>query len=66
MLIQIAKEWSSISILAKDLIDSLLEVDYNNRYSALEALNHPWIVQNSPAPDDDICQEEEENEQEAF
>ena len=44
-------EWSEISFLAKDLLDNLLEQDHEKRYSALEALQHPWITRNSPPPD---------------
>eukprot|EP00826_Nyctotherus_ovalis_P030290 TRINITY_DN2412_c0_g2_i2.p1 TRINITY_DN2412_c0_g2~~TRINITY_DN2412_c0_g2_i2.p1 ORF type:complete len:356 (+),score=110.69 TRINITY_DN2412_c0_g2_i2:374-1441(+) len=35
--------WEAISKPAKDLIKNMLVVDPNKRYSALEALNHPWI-----------------------
>ena len=50
---------------AKDFIDHLLEINYEDRYTAYEALNHPWIVNNAPAPDLINNQDqEEENEQE--
>ncbi|XP_078541726.1 serine/threonine-protein kinase H2 [Lissotriton helveticus] len=35
--------WPSVSNLAKDFIDRLLNVDFNDRLSASEALQHPWI-----------------------
>ena len=36
--------WDEISNEAKDLIKNLLNKDINNRYSAKQALNHPWIT----------------------
>ena len=38
------EEWSTISIFAKKLILKLLEVDPNKRYSAKQALQHPWFT----------------------
>ena len=35
--------WDNISKKAKDLISNLLEVDVNKRFSAEQALNHPWF-----------------------
>ena len=35
--------WSSISSSAKELISNMLKSDFNERYSAEECLNHPWI-----------------------
>jgi calcium-dependent protein kinase len=40
------EEWDNISSDAKDLIKKLLIKDINKRYSAKQALNHPWIVKN--------------------
>jgi calcium-dependent protein kinase len=37
-------EWSRVSIEAKDLISKLLELDTKKRYSADEALKHPWML----------------------
>ena len=36
--------WDNVSEGAKDLINSLLEVDPHKRISAREALQHPWIL----------------------
>jgi calcium-dependent protein kinase len=38
------EKWDSISNDAKDLIKHLLNKDINKRYSAKQALSHPWIV----------------------
>lgn len=35
--------WDAISKPAKDLVKRMLVVDPNKRYSALEALKHPWV-----------------------
>ena len=35
--------WKDISPLAKDFIDHLLVLDATKRYSATEALAHPWV-----------------------
>ena len=40
------EEWDTISQDAKDLIKKILIKDINKRYSAKEALCHPWIVKN--------------------
>ena len=40
------EEWDIISNDAKDLIKKLLIKDPNKRYSAKEALAHPWIIKN--------------------
>lgn len=37
-------EWLTISSDAKDLVEKLLEKDPDNRISAADALNHPWIT----------------------
>jgi calcium-dependent protein kinase len=36
--------WDKISLEAKDLVKSLLQVDTSKRLSAEEALKHPWIT----------------------
>ena len=40
------EEWDYISNEAKDLIKKLFNKDVNKRYTAREALNHPWIIKN--------------------
>ncbi|KAG2235022.1 hypothetical protein INT48_008945 [Thamnidium elegans] len=37
--------WKSISVEAKDLIKCLLKVDTNERITAKDALNHPWMIE---------------------
>ena len=46
-------EWSKISIFAKKLILKLLEVDPNKRYSAKQALQHPWFTKDLNVVDKD-------------
>lgn len=41
-----AKYWDKISAAAKDLIDHLLVVDPTKRFTARQALDHPWTVSN--------------------
>jgi len=36
--------WNKISLDAKDLISKLLTIDPNQRFSASEALLHPWVT----------------------
>ncbi|XP_043848575.1 serine/threonine-protein kinase H2 [Dromiciops gliroides] len=36
--------WPNVSNLAKDFIDRLLTLDSNHRMSAVQALNHPWVI----------------------
>ncbi|KAL9245488.1 hypothetical protein vseg_019134 [Gypsophila vaccaria] len=43
--------WPSISDSAKDLISKMLERDPRRRLTAYEALCHPWIVDDTVAPD---------------
>ncbi|BAT94406.1 calcium-dependent protein kinase 4-like [Vigna umbellata] len=43
--------WPSISGSAKDLIKQMLDKDPKKRISAHEVLCHPWIVDDSVAPD---------------
>ncbi|KAG5837504.1 hypothetical protein ANANG_G00239970 [Anguilla anguilla] len=35
--------WDNISDSAKELITSMLQVDVDQRYSALQVLDHPWV-----------------------
>ncbi len=39
-----APYWDDVSNSAKDLIRHLLVVNPEKRYTATEALNHPWIA----------------------
>jgi calcium-dependent protein kinase len=39
-----SSEWKSVSLDAKDLIKQMLCFDQQQRISAVQALNHPWIV----------------------
>jgi serine/threonine protein kinase len=39
--------WDDVSDSAKDLIRHLLVVSQDKRYTAQEALNHPWIAGNA-------------------
>lgn len=43
--------WPSISDSAKDLVQKMLERDPKKRISAHEVLCHPWIMDDSVAPD---------------
>ena len=36
-------EWDSVTMSAKELINSMLSLNQDSRISAKEALNHPWI-----------------------
>lgn len=49
---------------AKDLVDHLLEASIEGRYSAFQALNHPWILKHSPPPDVGLNHEMEESDEE--
>ena len=40
-------EWQSVSDQAKDLVSKLLKNNPEQRISALDALNHPWIQENA-------------------
>lgn len=40
-------EWDGVSSDLKELIRSLLDVDYNTRLDARAALQHPWIKKHS-------------------
>ena len=35
--------WNNISDYAKDLLQKLICVDPNERYSVFQALKHPWV-----------------------
>lgn len=43
-----ADYWDSVSDTAIDFIDHLLVVDRNKRYSAEQALAHPWLLEATP------------------
>lgn len=45
------RPWPSISVSAKDLIRKMLERDPKKRLTAYEVLCHPWIVDDTNAPD---------------
>jgi len=60
------KHWLGVSIEARHFIKCLLEMDVDARYSAEQALNHPWIksggsekVGNSPRPAEEEAAGEE-------
>ena len=40
-------EWQSVSDSAKDLVSQLLKNNPEERITALDALNHPWIQENA-------------------
>ena len=40
-------EWHEVSDAAKDLVQGMLQNDPEQRISALDALNHPWIQENA-------------------
>lgn len=46
--------WPSMSSASKDLIRKMLTVDPNNRISAAEALEHPWLKEDGEASDKPI------------
>lgn len=48
------KEYSTLSEGAKDLINQMLVVDPKMRFSATEALKHPWIVNAEANPNDHL------------
>ncbi len=37
------QSWQGVSSVAKDFIDHLLVVDYQQRFTAKQALAHPWL-----------------------
>lgn len=43
-----AREWSRVSVAARDLISHLLVKDPHSRYTAPEVLKHPWVSMESP------------------
>ncbi|XP_052829748.1 serine/threonine-protein kinase DCLK2 isoform X3 [Octopus bimaculoides] len=45
--------WDEVSSSAKDLIEHMLQVDPEMRYSAAEVLDHPWVA-NDTAKDDKL------------
>ena len=40
-------EWDDVSDEAKDLVQQLLKYSPDDRISALDAINHPWIQKNA-------------------
>lgn len=42
--------WSAISSVARDFIDKCLVVDSNERMTAKQALQHPWLQGDVPSP----------------
>ncbi|XP_056140631.1 serine/threonine-protein kinase DCLK1a isoform X3 [Lampris incognitus] len=44
--------WDNISDTAKELIRSMLEVEVDQRYTALQVLEHPWVT------DEGLCENE--------
>jgi serine/threonine protein kinase len=46
----LAEGWGEVSPLARDLVSKLLILDSRERYSAVQVLNHPWIVAAAAAP----------------
>lgn len=43
----VGKEWNNVSSGAKKFIKKLLEYDPNQRYTAEQAVNDPWILEKS-------------------
>jgi serine/threonine protein kinase len=41
-----AEEWEEYSCEIQDLIKGLLRIDPNERFSADDILNHPWLINN--------------------
>ena len=48
---------------AKDLLDNLLEQNYEDRYTALKALRHPWITGHCAPPDIEDMEEGQEDDE---
>ncbi|CAG5873137.1 unnamed protein product, partial [Menidia menidia] len=44
--------WDNVSETAKELIRSMLEVEMDQRYNALQVLEHPWVT------DEGLCENE--------
>ncbi|CAG00429.1 unnamed protein product, partial [Tetraodon nigroviridis] len=44
--------WDNVSETAKDLIRSMLEVEVDQRFTALQVLEHPWVT------DEGLCENE--------
>ncbi|XP_030602578.1 serine/threonine-protein kinase DCLK1a isoform X6 [Archocentrus centrarchus] len=44
--------WDNVSETAKELIRSMLEVEVDKRYTALQVLEHPWVT------DEGLCENE--------
>jgi len=45
------RDWSDVSIMARDLISRLLIIDTTRRFSARQVLDHPWVQALSELPD---------------
>ncbi|KAJ3669185.1 hypothetical protein LUZ60_011135 [Juncus effusus] len=43
--------WPNISPAAKDLVKKMLNIDPQQRLTAFQVLNHPWIKEDGEAPD---------------
>jgi len=52
--------WDDISNAAKDLICHCLDPDPNRRYTAAQALQHPWITEHRELAEDHLAQGVEE------
>ncbi len=48
-----------ISALAKDFIMKALQRDIEQRYSAKQLLNHPWLIQQSKVIDQKLSDDEQ-------
>jgi len=44
----VKEDWKSISVDAKDLITNLLKMDPTARFTAGQALTHPWVKDHAP------------------
>ncbi|QUC19743.1 uncharacterized protein UV8b_03984 [Ustilaginoidea virens] len=47
--------WDSVGDSALDLIDSMLIVDPERRYTVDQCLSHPWLTQSGPNVNDSTC-----------
>ncbi|URE28698.1 calcium-dependent protein kinase [Musa troglodytarum] len=47
----VSDPWPNISSGAKDLVKKMLNSDPNQRLTAFDVLNHPWIKEDGEAPD---------------
>lgn len=58
-------QWANISDDAKDFVRGLLSKDPTKRLTADEAMKHRWVTE-SGLPDFDLCEEDGEEEEEAY